>query len=191
MTDDERSFGAGWSIDYAEAYDSAAVAETLESDWQRELLLADYESAGEDARNKETLLIQSFYVSMAVFGLLVNVAYRLAQEPSPFGLFALSVLGVALFGLLANWSARYRQGRDAAWDRRSEIEDFVALARPHLLRSNDSKFKRLSRVGAGRYAVAEQPWYEVGSIATIVVFVEVAIGLVWMGVAVWSGLGLA
>lgn len=192
MTDEgggDAPFGDGWSVDYAET-EADEVVEVLSTDWKRELLVVDYESAGDDARNKETLLIQSFYVSLVLFGLLLDVGYRLAQQGDRAELFGLSLLGVALFGLLANWTLRYRQGRDASWDRRSEIEDFVRRADGRILRSNESKFKRLSRVGAGTYRVEEQPWYERGSIATIVVYVELGIGLVWLSVAVWAAVGL-
>ncbi|ADB59345.1 hypothetical protein Htur_0447 [Haloterrigena turkmenica DSM 5511] len=186
----DEPFGNGWSVDYPVEYDPEAVEEVLSTEWKRNLLVVDYESAGEDARNKETLLIQSFYVSLVLFGLLLDVGYRLAQQEEQLALFGLSTLGVVLFGLLANWSVRYRQGRDASWDRRSEIEDFVKLADPDVLRSNDSKFKRLSRTGDGTYRVDEQPWYEAGSIATVVVYAELAIGLLWLAVAVWTGTSL-
>ncbi|MFB1066084.1 hypothetical protein [Natrinema sp. H-ect4] len=193
MTDDdsvEPPFIDGWSIDYTSEYDPAAVEETLATDWKRELLLEDYKSAGDDARNKETLLIQSFYVSLVLFGLLLDIGYRLGQRTQLLELFGLSMFGVALFGLLANWSLRYRQGRDASWDRRSEIEDFVKRADNALLRSNDSKFKRLSRTGEGKYRIAEQPWYETGSIATLVVYAELGIGVIWLAIAVWAGVAL-
>ena len=189
MADDDAngsSFVDGWSIDYAE-YEPEVIEEVLSTDWKRDLLVMDYESAGDDARNKETLLIQSFYVSLVLFGLLLDVGYRLTRRNETLELLGLSILGVALFGLLANWTLRYRQGRDASWDRRSEIEDFVKRADNRILRSNDSKFKRLSRVGENQYRIDEQPWYERGSIATIVVYAELGIGMIWLIVAVWVG----
>ncbi|WP_435146033.1 hypothetical protein [Halobaculum sp. P14] len=176
-------FTEDWSVNYAD-YDEAAVAETLRTEWSRDLLLADYESAGDDARNKETLLIQSFYVSLALFGLLLDVANGLYWNGRHRELLAVSLLGAFLFFLLGNWSARYRQGRDAAWDRRSEIEDFAARVDGHLLRSNDSKFKRLSRTDDGAYRTDGQAWYELGSIADLVVLTECGIGVLWVGVAV-------
>ena len=181
--EDPDPFTEEWSKEYA-TVDPTTASETLDTRWKRELLLADYRDAGADARNAETLLIQSFYVSLVLFGAISTLGYRLYVNGDR-GLFLLAgLVGSALFLLLANWSARYKQGRDASWDRQSEIEDYVARAEPHLLRGNDSKFKRLARLGDGEYEVAGQEWYELGSVAVWVVAAETAIGLLGLAITI-------
>lgn len=193
---DEESTGTGaafrgqWRVDYGD-YDPAAVEAALESEWRRDLLLADYENAAEDGRNKETLLIQSFYVSLALFGLLLDVASRLYWNDRLAELAGVAAVGALLFCLLSNWSLRYRRGRNAAWDRRSEIEDYVERVDDALLRSNDAKFKRLTRVENGRYRLDGQRWYETGSIADLVVYTELGIGALWVVVATYAVATLA
>lgn len=148
-----REFREGWERDYFEELSDDEVRATIEEDWARDALLMDYQEAGRDSRNRDRLLHNSFYVGLVLFGLVLNGGIRLFINGELNLAFPLMFIGGILFIVLSFWSLKAKTGRDASFDRRSEIEDLYKIVSPALLRSNDSCFKRLNRIGDGNYEV--------------------------------------
>ena len=187
--DDEHQperFQEGWQRDYFASDSPQRMRKRLEDDWTRELLVADYQQASEDGRNRDNLLHNSYYVGLVLLGLILNVGLQLVEDGAYVALFGLSSVGAVLYLLLFLWSSSSKGAREASWDRRSEIEDMVKTVDSQLLRSNDSCFKRLTRIDDGTYRLEGKNRVEKHSIGRLILYTNLLIALGLGGAAVWS-----
>ncbi|GAA0723060.1 hypothetical protein J2744_001417 [Halorubrum trapanicum] len=113
-------------------------------------LLVDYQTASEEARYRDRLITQTFYLAFVVGGLLLNGAITIFSDLSvtPSGrYFALALicgLGAVSFFLLLVFADSFRHSRDSAWARRDEIESYVRSRYPAVLETNRSITDSLS-----------------------------------------------
>ena len=112
-------------------------------------LLTDYETASEEARYRDRLLHQSYYLSIVVGGLIVNGILATVSNVDNSPLFtygavaALCGLGAASFILLLVYTASFVDSRHCAWARRKQIERYLRTHHPEALATNRSIVDRL------------------------------------------------
>jgi|GEM_PF-5955211 len=85
-------------------------------------VLADYEAAGEDARYRDRLLYNSYYLAIIVLVFLAQLVATFlvngASQFVPLVFFG----GSVLYLFLTAWAIGVRRSRNNAWARREEIE---------------------------------------------------------------------
>lgn len=108
------------------------------------VLLVDYQTASEDARYRDRLITQTFYLTFVVGGLLLNgsitLLFQSSVEPEAryFVLAVISFVGVVSFTILLVFVESFQKSRESAWARRGEIESYVRSAYPGTLATNES-----------------------------------------------------
>lgn len=167
-----------WEQDY-EDVNPEEIASRLKQPWARALLLQDYEQASADGRHRDQLIHYSFYVGLVVLGLILNLGWQMWSSASYLALVLVLVIGTSLYLILYVWSLSAKNSRDASWDRRSEIEDIVKLVDLDLLRSNDSKFKRLKRREEGHYGLPGKEGIERSSVGRFIVLFHLYIAVLF------------
>lgn len=109
------------------------------------VLLVDYEAAAEDARYRDRILHYTYYLAVVILGLVLNgiVTVLSLDPPKAWLLIPMGGIGTIMMTVLLMWSESFREGRDASWARRSEIEEYLKSIQPGLLLSNESVPNRL------------------------------------------------
>ena len=99
-------------------------------------LLTDYQTASEEARYRDRLITQTFYLTFVVGGLLLNGAITVFSDLPVtssgryLALASVCGLGAVSFFLLLVFADSFRHSRDSAWARRDEIESYVRSQYP-------------------------------------------------------------
>jgi len=115
MNEDEYSpgdFEEGWKKDYFSDSTGDEMERSLQNSWAVELLVADYEQAGEDGRMRDGLLHNSYYVGLVLFGLILNASLNLADSGRFVLLATVTLIGSILYVLLFAWSLSSKAGRE-------------------------------------------------------------------------------
>lgn len=90
-----------------------------------EELLHDHEQASEDARYRDRLLYNSYYLATVVFLLLTQSVFTLITNDMSIFLPIIFLSGGFIYSLLTAWAIGVRRSRDNAWERRGNIEDKI------------------------------------------------------------------
>lgn len=115
-----------------------------------ERILVDYQAASEDARYRDRLITQTFYLAFVVGGLLLNGIITVVFQSSvtPVARFSwltvVTLVGLVSFIILLVFVESFQNSRDSAWARRSEIESYVRSSYPGVLGTNESISESLS-----------------------------------------------
>lgn len=115
-----------------------------------EILLTDYRTASEDAKYRDSLITQTFYLSFVVGGLLLNgmITILFQSQVTPptrfLSLAIITLIGVISFAILLVFVESFQKSRNSAWARRSEIESYVRSKYPGTLGTNESIARVLS-----------------------------------------------
>lgn len=113
-------------------------------EWVVEALLTDYEVASADARYRDRLIGFSYYLALVVGGLLLNGTVTVLggsslADPGTYALLAgIGAISAVNFALLLAFTDSVRAGRDSAWARRDEIEQYLRTTRQGVLDTNRS-----------------------------------------------------
>lgn len=109
-----------------------------------EALLVDYETASEDARYRDRLITQTFYLTFVVGGLFLNgiitLLFQASVDPvvESLWLAIISLISLISFGILLVFVESFQESRESAWARRSEIESYVRCKYGGTLGTNES-----------------------------------------------------
>ncbi len=107
------------------------------------LLFRDHESAGEDARYRDRMVHTGFYLSLIFSGVILNTGIELLDQDRFFALSIVAGFGSISFYVLWVWTESFLGARDAAWNRRRQIEYEIDKHRPRLLKAHSDVFSRL------------------------------------------------
>lgn len=90
---------------------------------KRDCLLADYREAGEDARYRDRLLYNSYYLAIVLLVFVIQALATLIANGLRI------IASIVLFGsgllylFLTAWAVGVKRSRDNAWERRENIEE--------------------------------------------------------------------
>lgn len=111
------------------------------NDLNIELLLHDHAQSSEDARYRDRLIMQAFYISLVALAALIDALVRI-WDKIEFCL-AVSFIGFAIFFIFSASVKSIKGSRDAAWRRRGDIEKEPQLI--DLVKINKSIVERSKR----------------------------------------------
>jgi hypothetical protein len=86
-------------------------------------LLHDHSEAGEEARYRDRLLYNSYYLSVIVLFLIAQAALTLVVNGRAGLLWVVFLSGGFVYLLLTSWAVKVRESRNSAWRRRRRIEE--------------------------------------------------------------------
>lgn len=149
-------------------------------------LLVDYQTASEEARYRDRLITQTFYLAFVVGGLLLNGAITTVSDLPVISrgrylaLTSICGLGAVSFFLLLVFADSFRHSRDSAWARRDEIESYVRSKYPATLETNKSITESLS-FGDYEYGRKKSPYARVSASEWVPRFLKFSILLCLFG----------
>ncbi|MFC7098611.1 hypothetical protein [Halobaculum marinum] len=162
--------------------DGRLDAEDLEGT-ELELLLRDHESAGEDARYRDRMVHTGFYLSLIFSGVLLNTGLTLHRTGQLLALSAVAAFGSLSFYVLWVWTDSFMGARNAAWNRRRQIEYEVDRHYPGLLKAHSDVFSRIQFTEADEFEHAGRVGRQGRSSSTLT---TTFIQLIFAGAAVTS-----
>lgn len=160
------------------------------SDTELRLLLRDHESAGTDARYRDRLIHTGFYLSLIFAGILLDTGVRLLGQERFLLLSAVAGFGAVAYYVLWVWTESFTGARNAAWNRRRQIEYELNAAYPGHLKGHVDVFDRLTFTDgdgfehAGRSGREEQ---SAGDLTQFLIKFEFSSAAVISCLAFWYG----
>lgn len=110
---------------------------------QTEQLLHDHEQASEEARYRDRLIYNSYYLAVIVFFLLAQSTLTIVTSDRSDLLPIVFFSGGIIYLLLTAWALGVRDARNNAWQRKSEIESkFDDIQTNEYTKLDAGEFKR-------------------------------------------------
>lgn len=189
MTDagDSDDEGSHPSNAVPEAYDTGddELTET-----ELRLLLRDHESVGEDARYRDRLLHTGFYLSLIFAGILLDTGVRLLGQERFLLLSGVAGFGAIAYYILWVWTKSFFGARNAAWNRRRQIEYELASQYPGHLKGHVDVFNRLTFTDDHEFEHRDRSGQEAqsgGDLTQFLIKLEFSSAAVISGLAFWYG----
>jgi len=139
--DDESGESAGGYDD--QPAHAPLEADDIDDDVRRAFLLRDHESAGNDARYRDRLIHTGFYLSLIFAGVLVDTGIGLWLDGHYAMLALVALFGASSYYVLYVWTQSFLGARNAAWNRRRQIENEVGRQYPGVLKGHSDVFGRI------------------------------------------------
>lgn len=114
------------------------------SDREFRLLLRDHESVGNDARYRDRLIHTGFYLSLIFAGILLDTGVRLLAQERFLLLSTVAGFGAIAYYVLWVWTESFTGARNAAWNRRRQIEYELDTVYSGHLKGHVDLFNRLT-----------------------------------------------
>lgn len=127
-------------------------------DQRLELLLTEYQEAGEEARSRDRLIHNTFYLVIFAIGAFVITELNAITRGENLNIFIISVISFFVFSFLAIVIYTYSTYRASQWSRRRAIEEEIhAHYEGVFLIQSDAVNKRLT---PGKSAPREHNLFE-------------------------------
>ena len=97
-----------------------------------ELLIAEYQQTGEEARSRDNLIHNSYYLMAFSLGVFAVGAINLFNKGNVIGVVLLLVIASAVFAFLSVMIYTFSTYRASAWSRRRQLEEIVEKYEPGL-----------------------------------------------------------
>jgi len=146
-----------------EEHDPLEAVDGAEREQVIDTLLTDYQVASEDARYRDRLVNQSYYLAFVIGSLLLSGAISVVTtesvgvETELLVLALISALGAVSFKLLLVYVESFRNSRNSAWARRDEIESYLRSEYPGVMETNASLSSSMNF--DYEHAPEERSWY--------------------------------
>lgn len=116
-------------------------------DDDQQILLTEYEQAGAEARTRERLIHNGYYIFITITAVLLWRGLQLESKQNWRGMELLLIGGGALYVLLGLVIIEHFRRRRAAWNIRGRVQKLFAGEFEHLINSNSEKEKYANSSG--------------------------------------------